>query len=151
FLAGKAQLTASEQRGLMLFNDPHKGNCANCHPSRVLHGAPPLFTDFGLIALGVPRNGKLTANADPAYFDMGLCGPIRTDLKAHTEYCGRFRAPSLRNVALRRRFFHNGAVTSLRDALRFYVERDVRPERWYPRGADGQVHKFDDLPPQYAA
>jgi cytochrome c peroxidase len=33
--------------------------------------------------------------------------------------------------------------------LAFYVERDTRPEKWYPRAADGSVRKFDDLPPQY--
>lgn len=32
-LAGKAELTAQEARGLALFNDAAKGNCAACHPS----------------------------------------------------------------------------------------------------------------------
>jgi cytochrome c peroxidase len=31
----------------------------------------------------------------------------------------------------------------------FYVRRDTNPEEWYPLGADGLVHKFDDLPAQY--
>jgi cytochrome c peroxidase len=58
--------------------------------------------------------------------------------------------PSLRNVALRKTFFHNGLVHSLREAVAFYVERDTQPEKWYPRGADGRTRKFDDLPAQYA-
>src|ERR1700754_3933279 len=33
YLAGRAQLTAQEARGLALFNDPAKGNCGNCHRS----------------------------------------------------------------------------------------------------------------------
>lgn len=30
-------------------------------------------------------------------------------------------------------------------AVRFYAERDIHPERWYPRDAKGRVDRFDDL------
>ena len=93
--------------------------------SRIKDGAFPAFTDFGFVALGIPRNPAIPANADPDYFDLGLCGPLRADLARHPEYCGMFRAPSLRNVTLKRRFFHNGAIRGLKNALRFYVERDA--------------------------
>jgi cytochrome c peroxidase len=65
------------------------------------------------------------------------------------EYCGFFRAPSLRNVALRKSFFHNGVMHSLRDAVAFYAERDTKPEKWFPRAAGGSIRKYDDLPRQY--
>jgi cytochrome c peroxidase len=150
YLAGNATLTDEEARGLSAFNDPAKGNCAHCHLSaRGKDGTPPQFTDYGLIALGVPRNRDIPANSDPNYFDLGACGPLRTDLSMRAEYCGFFRAPSLRNVALRQTFFHNGAVHSLREAIAFYVERDINPAKWYPRDATGRVQKFDDLPEQY--
>jgi cytochrome c peroxidase len=61
-----------------------------------------------------------------------------------------FRTPSLRNVALRRRFFHNGAIRSLRDAVAFYATRDTDPARWYGRHADGSVRRYDDLPAEAA-
>ena len=149
-LAGKAALTAQEARGLALFNNPAKGNCSHCHisaPGR--DGTPPLFTDHGLAALGVPRNREIPANADPAFYDLGLCGPLRTDLRDRAEYCGMFKSPTLRNVATRRTFFHNGVFHTLKEVLAFYAERDTNPERWYPRNRDGSVRKFDDLPPQY--
>ena len=150
YLAGRAPLTAQEARGLALFNDPAKGNCGNCHRSaRGKDGTPPQFTDFGLIALGVPRNRDIPANADPHYFDLGVCGPLRTDLAGRAEYCGRFLTPTLRNVALRQTFFHNGAVHTLREAIEFYVERDIDPGKWYPHDATGSVLKFDDLPQAY--
>jgi cytochrome c peroxidase len=149
-LAGLATLTAQESRGLALFNDPTKGNCAHCHPSaRGANGALPQFTDYGHVALGVPRNPAIRANRDANFFDLGLCGPERTDLQDRTEYCGMFKAPTLRNVALRRTFMHNGVFHSLEEVIRFYVERDIRPEKWYPRDAAGRVRKLDDLPPQY--
>jgi cytochrome c peroxidase len=146
-LAGTAKLTPQEARGLELFDAPQKGNCASCHISqRGNDGTPPQFTDYGLIALGLPRNPDIPANRNPAYFDLGLCGPLRTDFADRMEYCGLFRTPTLRNVALRKIFFHNGVAHSLRDAVRFYVERETHPERWYPRKADGAIDKYDDLP-----
>lgn len=150
FLAGKVKLSDQELRGLALFNDPAKGNCIGCHTSaRGANGAPPLFTDFTFDNLGVPRNKKLAATADPAYFDLGLCGPDRTDLTARTDLCGAFKVPTLRNVATRQTFFHNGAFDNLKDVVAFYVRRDTNPEEWYPTGADGVVQKFNDLPPEY--
>lgn len=148
FLRKQVQLNPQELRGLALFNDETKGNCASCHISQITPGgAFPQFTDYGLINIGVPRNNKLPANADPTYFDMGLCGPYRTDLKEHQEYCGSFKTPTLRNVALRQSFFHNGSFTSLEQVLRFYVQRDTAPQKWYPKRPDGSVYKYDDLPP----
>ena len=150
YLAGKAALTPQEARGLALFNDPAKGNCAHCHPSaRGNDGTPPQFTDYGFVGLGVPRNHAIPANADPNFYDLGLCGPLRTDLRAHPDYCGLFKTPSLRNVATRKSFFHNGVFHSLRRAIEFYAERDTDPGKWYPRDASGRIDKFDDLPPAY--
>ena len=149
WLRQEAVLSVVQRRGLAVFNDPAKGNCARCHPSGMRDGAFPAFTDFGYAAIGVPRNKAIPANAKPAYFDLGLCGPLRTDLRDRREYCGLFRTPSLRNVALRHVFFHNGVIHRLDDAVRFYAERDTQPQKWYPRAADGSVAKFDDLPGQY--
>ena len=150
WLAGKSALSHQEMRGLAAFNDPAKGNCAHCHPSaRGADGTPPQFTDYGFAAIGVPRNKDIPANVDPAFYDLGLCGPLRSDLRDHPEYCGMFKTPTLRNVALRRSFFHNGLLHTLKDVLRFYAERDTNPEKWYQRNGDGVVQKFDDLPLRY--
>jgi cytochrome c peroxidase len=149
WLRNEASLSGDELRGLAAFNDPAKGNCARCHPSGMRQGAFPQFTDFGYAAIGAPRNAALPANADPRYYDLGLCGPLRTDLADRKEYCGLFRTPSLRNVATRRVFFHNGVFHRLEDVVRFYAERDTQPQKWYPRRADGVTLKFDDLPIQY--
>lgn len=152
YLAGKAALTAPEARGLALFEDPAKGNCAHCHISRRgKDGTPPQFTDYGLIALAVPRNPAIPANADPGYHDLGLCGPLRTDFAGHAGYCGLFKTPTLRNVATRQTFFHNGVFRTLRQAIEFYVRRDTNPETWYARNPDGGVNKYDDLPAAYHA
>lgn len=152
WLQGRARLTPAEQRGLTLFNDPHKGNCAACHLSRPTRdGLPPLFTDAQYEALGVPRNTALAANRDPQFYDMGLCGPFRRDLAKQTQYCGMFLTPTLRNVDRRRVFFHNGVYRTLKQVLDFYNLRAVAPQKIYPRGANGAPAIDNDLPAAYHA
>jgi len=150
FLRGQTQLAPQEVRGLNAFNDPARGNCIHCHKSQLSPtGRLPMFTDSGFIAVGAPRNKEIPANADPNHFDLGACGPERKDLANRAEFCGLFKAPSLRNVAARKSFYHNGVFHSLQDAVAFYATRDTNPERWYPLGPDGKVRKFDDLPLEF--
>jgi cytochrome c peroxidase len=152
WLQGKARLAPQEMRGYLAFNDVKKGDCAACHldkPTR--DGLPPLFTDTQYEALGVPRNPHLPANRDPHYVDLGLCGPFRADLRNQTQYCGMFLTPTLRNVAQRSVYFHNGVYHTLQQVLDFYDFRDVQPQKIYPVGADGKVQKFNDLPAPYRA
>lgn len=152
FLRGQVALSDQETRGRMAFNDPAKGNCVRCHKSQLTPARNlPKFTDFGFVAIGVPRNPAIPANADPNYYDLGACGPLRTDLADRPQYCGMFKAPTLRNVAVRRSFYHNGIFHTLEEAVAFYATRDTNPERWYPKGPDEQVQKFNDLPAQYRA
>jgi cytochrome c peroxidase len=152
WLEGKARFTPSELRGYILYNNPAKANCGGCHvdrPSR--DGLPPLFTDHQFEALGAPRNPALAVNRDPAFFDLGICGPSRRDMADEPQYCGFFTTPTLRNVATRRVFFHNGVFRTLRQVMDFYAFRNIHPQRVYPRGADGAVQIYNDLPPRYRA
>jgi cytochrome c peroxidase len=163
---GQASLTAQEQLGLALFNDPSKGNCAACHPSSSADGTTaPLFTDFSYDNLGVPRNYLIPANSAataPGYtpvnsndglqtfYDLGICGPFRNNSGLNLSgVCGQFKVPTLRNIALTAPYFHNGRFTTLKDAIGFYVRRDTNPEQFYPTSAEGMVTKFDDLPAAY--
>ena len=146
YLEGSVQLSDQELHGLALFNDPKKGNCNTCHISaRDEDGSPPIFTDLTFANLGVPRNPNLPANVDPKFFDLGLCGPERKDLQTTPRDCGMFKTPTLRNVATRAVFMHNGVFTRLDDVVRFYAERDIHPAKWYPKAA-GHIDKYNDLP-----
>ena len=152
YLAGKATLSDAELRGLKLFEDENKGNCAACHPSRPdENGRPPLFTDFTYDVLGVPRNPKIAATADAKYFDLGLCGPDRKDLAQRQDLCGAFKVPTLRNIVNTAPYFHNGRFDTLEDAVAFYARRDTNPEEWYPQDVQGQALKYDDLPAEHHA
>ena len=157
-LRGAEPLTAQEARGLALFVDPKRGNCVACHAVKPDSKDPAdwLFTDFGYVALGVPRNPAIPANADAATFDLGLCKrpgieAILPQAVPLASLCGAFKVPTLRNVAVRAPYFHNGAIASLRDAVAFHATRDADPKRWYATPAGGEPDKFDDLPSAYKA
>jgi cytochrome c peroxidase len=147
YLRGRATFDASETRGLALFKNPERGNCASCHRlnDKLPNPERSLFSDYGYEAVGVPRNPRLPRNANPKAFDLGVCE--RHDPGGHTDeerLCGSFRTPSLRNVALRPSYMHNGVFTKLRDVVAFYATRGTDPKHWYPSGAP-----FDDLPSKY--
>jgi cytochrome c peroxidase len=146
FVRGQGTLTAQERRGLALFQDPAKGGCSGCHVLSVESHDPAasLFTDYGFDAVGAPRNRRLPRLKNRAP-DLGLCE--RRDSQTPSSdpaWCISFRTPSLRNVAARTSFMHNGAFTRLRDVVAFYATRDTDPRRWYRAGA-----KFDDAPAGY--
>jgi cytochrome c peroxidase len=150
WLEGRARLAPAEMRGYVLFNDPARANCGGCHVDQAgRDGEPPRFTDGQFEALGAPRNQALANTRDPHFFDLGICGPFRTDMRAQTQYCGMFLTPTLRNVATRHAFFHNGVFHSLLAVMDFYNNRDVAPEKVYPRNPDGTVAKFNDIPLAY--
>jgi cytochrome c peroxidase len=143
-------LTPAERRGEVLFHSTGVSNCSGCHYTGAnFNGNSGLMTDFTYQALGAPRNDRsipnnpdpIPANDDPRYFDMGLCGPFRTDHMPATPatanpYCGMFKVPVLRNVATRGAFFHNGVLHSLDQVVNFYNTRDTNPEYWYPAHSD---------------
>ncbi len=86
-------LTARQRRGLAVFRSAGT-RCFECH-------AAPDFSDGNFAVVGVPDNGL---------GDRGRSGQ---------EYA--FKTPSLRNVALRPAFFHNGVFTTLDDVVKFYA------------------------------
>lgn len=145
FLKGQAQLTTQEASGMALFTDPKKGNCAACHPIAPLaNGTPPLFTDFTYDNLGVPRNPDnpfygqgVGFNPDGwSFVDLGLGGAL--GIAAQN---GRFKVPTLRNIALTAPYMHNGYFTDLRSVVQFYNDRDLRPRcvgAMWTRDADAQ-------------
>jgi cytochrome c peroxidase len=129
YLAGDELLTESEARGLAIFEDPARGNCAGCHPSRPApDGTPPLFTDFSYANLGLPKFGNnpfytLSRDLNPegeAFIDHGL--RATTGDPAHD---GMFRVPTLRNITRTGPYGHNGYFRRLPEMLDFINTRDV--------------------------
>ncbi len=129
YLAGQATLLPDEQRGLAIFEDPRRGNCASCHPSRPgADGSPPLFTTFGYANLGIPRYGNSKFLVQPApfnpdgdrYVDHGLMTTVGDPAQD-----GKFRIPTLRNAARTAPYGHNGYFENLQYMVDFLATRDV--------------------------
>lgn len=143
YLAGKVDLTEQERRGLELFEDEDKGKCAECHPIQPGDdGTPPLFTDFTYDNLGVPQNPEnpfyylpKELNPDGVYFiDLGLGGELNKPSEN-----GKFKVPSLRNIAKTAPYLHNGIFKNLRQVVVFYNTRDVGP--WAPPEVRANVNR----------
>lgn len=131
YIAGRGALSAQELEGMAVFVRPDKGNCAACHTiARGPNGEPPLFTDFTYDNLGVPRS------PDAAFFaadfvDEGLAATLAArDVAGSEALRGKFRVPTLRNIANSAPYMHNGVFTSLREVVEFYNTRDTAPGRW---------------------
>ena len=144
YLEGKAQLSDSEQRGLLLFNDEHKGNCAACHPNaKQPDGSHPLFTDFSYDNLGVPKlKDSPFYHIDPKFnpegdkvVDLGLGGVLKKP-----EENGKFKVPTLRNIALTAPYMHNGIFNTLEEVVQFYNSRDTDPQWGAPEVSENVNH-----------
>ncbi|MFN0123388.1 MAG: cytochrome-c peroxidase [Blastocatellia bacterium] len=103
----KMALSEAAVRGLAVFTDKKRGNCATCH---VIGEKFALFTDhkFHNLGAGMNASGELT---DPGRYEQTKDEADR----------GAFRTPSLRNVACTAPYMHNGSLKTLKDVVDFYV------------------------------
>ena len=128
-----ASLSEPAKRGLRLFVG--RGNCRVCHSG-------PDFSDGEFHDIGIPpaagaavdsgRYGGIdelladTFNVRGPYSDAPA--PQGADklrgLRRQPEHWGQFKTPSLRNVAIRPPYMHQGQLATLRDVLRFYSTRE---------------------------
>lgn len=130
YLAGKITLTPQEAQGLRLFNDTTKGNCITCHPSTPsADGTPPLFTTFGYANIGLPQNPQIALAIDQDASDNKDYGlGARIDLQGDQR--GKFKIPTLRNIANTAPYGHNGIFTDLNEMIAFHNLRDTPLNRW---------------------
>jgi cytochrome c peroxidase len=150
YLDGRTSLTAQELNGLRLFEDPMKGNCAACHPSQPSpSGARPLFTDFTYDNLGVPKNPhnpfySMAGAYNPAgrnFIDRGL-----GNTTADPGDDGKFKVPTLRNLALTGPFMHNGYFETLEGVVDFYNTRDLKRPCIDPWTAEADALRLECWP-----
>ncbi|HEY6987920.1 MAG TPA: cytochrome c peroxidase [Bryobacteraceae bacterium] len=107
FGGDKKALSAAAIRGLAIFRDPQKGNCATCH---TIDAKYALFSDgkFHNIGVGVNGEGELT--------DLGRYSETKVESDK-----GAFKTPILRNVAETAPYMHDGSLKTLKSVVDFYA------------------------------
>lgn len=116
-LRGEEQLSTLEEQGRTLFFSTLT-NCSSCHvlATTTLNAREP-FTSYRYFNIGIPANAALRARSGHAAPDRGLrANPLVTD----DRQAGKFRVPSLRNVAVTAPYMHNGVFRELATAISFY-------------------------------
>lgn len=118
----KAALSKDAKAGKELFL---KGGCASCH-------VPPLFSDFAFHGIGIGDDaGRMDATKDE-------------------KDKGKFKTPSLRNVALTAPYFHDGHAKTLEEAITLMAAGGnkvatpdplLKPVKWNAKQI-GQVKAF---------
>ena len=103
FLSGEVNLTLEEQNGFDIFMDEAKGDCFHCHGSN----NNPLWTDNKF------HNNGLDSN----FSDLGL-GAITGDPADN----GKFKTPSLRNLAFTAPYMHDGRFATLEEVINHYSD-----------------------------
>ncbi|WP_375574127.1 cytochrome c peroxidase [Ahrensia marina] len=140
FLRGEATLTNEEELGRLLFFSQQFTNCNQCHlVARSAMDPRETFSDYLYHNVGTPLNPVLRElNGVPqGTIDVGLADNPALD--GAPEAMGRFRTPTLRNVAVTGPYMHNGVFADLRTVVLFYntyntqsEERLINPETGLP-------------------
>lgn len=107
-LTGETNFTKDEYEGFLLMNDQTKGDCLHCHTTDAdALGTTTKFSNNGLDAALKPDD----------YSDKG-----KAEITGREKDIGRFRIPSLRNVAVTAPYMHDGRFETLEEVIDFYSE-----------------------------
>lgn len=103
----RENFTEAENNGLVIFEE----KCAQCHSTTVAFEAPkPLFTNYRYANIGVPTN-PLVVLPSP---DLGLGVTVEDPNQD-----GKFKVPTLRNIAMSAPYSHNGSFPTLESMVNF--------------------------------
>ena len=149
YLRGEVKLTAEEELGLVLFFSQQFTNCNQCHQLHSSQVAPTeTFSNYEYHNIGIPVNQAARAVNGVAadHVDGGL---LDNPLVSDPAQAGKFKVPTLRNVAVTGPYMHNGVFKDLRTTVVFYNKYNSRapaaqtnPETgqpWGPPEVDGTL------------
>lgn len=129
YLRGEYEPSDEELLGITLFFSNQFTNCNLCHQlQRFPEAEGELFTNHQYRNIGVPPNGTVRAanGLGSAHVDGGLGENPAVD---EQDERGKFKVPTLRNVALTAPYMHNGVFADLRTVLLFYNKYLTRSSR----------------------
>lgn len=149
FLRGELKLTDQEELGRVLFFSQQFTNCNQCHQlSASQLSKTETFSNYEYHNIGVPVNkvARQHNGAAPGHVDNGLLdNPAVSD----PAQAGKFKVPTLRNVAVTGPYMRNGVFEDLRTTVVFYnkynsraASAQINPETnepWGPPEVDGTL------------
>ncbi len=150
YLRGEYEPTEEEELGMTLFFSPQFTNCNQCHQLKPFaESEGELFTNYKYFNVATPVNVALReANGlGPDHLDYGLLENPQVDDPAQA---GKFKTPTLRNVAMTAPYMHNGVFPDLETVVRFYNKfnvrgpaRDINPDTGEPWGEPEIAENID--------
>ena len=138
YLRGEVEFTKQEELGRTLFFSDQFTNCNQCHQLRPLPGsAEETFTNYRFHNIGVPVNKAVRAanGSSENAADLGL---LANSAVNEPSEAGKFKVPTLRNVAVTGPYMHNGIFSDLRTAVVFY-------NRYNSKDPAAQINPETDL------
>ncbi|MCV6548647.1 MAG: methylamine utilization protein MauG [Cohaesibacter sp.] len=120
YLRGEVKFTKQEELGRTLFFSQQFTNCNICHQLHETPGATKeTFSNYQYFNIGVPVNQEVRkANGSKdGTIDHGLLANPKVSGK---NWDGKFKTPSLRNVAITGPYMHNGIFKDLKTVVQFY-------------------------------
>ena len=135
YLKGEYDLTPLEDLGMSIFFSNNNNSCASCHVLKGEGKAGETFTNYEFHNIGVPVNNELRKKNGINEKDLGLAA--NPNIKIKDENLGKYKTPTLRNVAVTAPYMHNGVFKDLRTVVEFYdkynnKERILNPETKKP-------------------
>lgn len=120
YLKGEYVLSDQEELGMSLFFSEANTNCSLCHQLKSSSEAEgETFSNYEYHNIGVPKNSlvrTLNGKGD-AFIDHGL---LENEEINDTVHDGKFKVPTLRNVAVTAPYMHNGVFKDLKTVIKFY-------------------------------
>lgn len=119
FMRNEKEISDDAKKGYNLFMG--KANCATCHFAPHFSGlVPPFFNENESEVLGVT---KKPLNQLPIELDTDK-GRVSSPVKKENSwiYENSFKTVTVRNIALTKPYFHNGAFNTLEEVMDFYNE-----------------------------
>lgn len=129
FLRGEVELTREEELGRLLFFSQQFTNCDQCHQVSTSALNPrEVFTNHEYHNVGTPENVALRELNGVALgtIDEGLAS--NPEVGGDPAQRGKFRTPTLRNVAVTGPYMHNGVFEDLRTVVLFYNIYNTRSD-----------------------
>lgn len=116
----KKALSPSAKKGMKIFYNKEKANCASCHSG-------PFLTDLKYYAIAMPQIGPGKGDNLDGHGDFG-----REQVTGDIEDRFRFKTPTLTNIALTAPYGHDGAYNTLEAVVKHHLD-PVKSLRNYDR------------------